>query len=112
MTVVGARIVMELRGVSCLPLESAPQSKKSITCSRTFGTGTPSLSDLREAVAIYTTRIAEKLRRGRLAAGVITVPGGLAHHRRPLEHERAGGEEEGHPVRRPRPPQPHRRRDR
>src|SRR4028118_88851 len=33
MTVVGARVVMELRGVSCLPLESCPPSKKSLTCS-------------------------------------------------------------------------------
>jgi DNA polymerase V len=73
MTVVGARVVMELRGVSCLPLESCPPSKKSLTCSRTFGKSTPSLSDLREAVAYYATRVAEKLRRGRLAAGVVTI---------------------------------------
>ncbi len=73
MTVVGARIVMELRGVSCLPLEVCPPPKKSLTCSRTFGKATPALSDLREAVALYTTRVAEKLRRGRLAASVITV---------------------------------------
>jgi len=73
MTVVGARIVMELRGVSCLPLEVCPPSKKSLTCSRSFGKSTPALSDLREAVAYFTTRVAEKLRRGRLAAGVITV---------------------------------------
>ena len=73
MTVVGARVVMELRGVSCLPLESCPPSKKALTCSRTFGKSTPALSDLREAVAYYATRVAEKLRRGRLAAGVVTV---------------------------------------
>jgi DNA polymerase V len=73
MTVVGARVVMELRGVSCLPLESCPPSKKSLTCSRTFGRSTPSLSDLREAIAYYATRVAEKLRRGKLAAGVVTV---------------------------------------
>ena len=72
MTVVGARVVMELRGVSCLPLEVCPPSKKSLTCSRSFGKSTPALSDLREAVAYFTTRVAEKLRRGRLAAGVIT----------------------------------------
>jgi DNA polymerase V len=73
MTVVGARVVMELRGVSCLPLEVCPPSKKSLTCSRSFGKSTPALSDLREAVAYFTTRVAEKLRGGRLAAGVITV---------------------------------------
>lgn len=73
MTVVGARIVMELRGVSCLPLEVCPSPKKSLTCSRTFAKATPSLTDLREAVALYTTRVAEKLRRARLAASVLTV---------------------------------------
>lgn len=64
---------MELRGGSCILLESCPPSKKSLTCSRTFGKSPPALSDLREAVAYYTTRVAEKLRRGRLAAGVVTV---------------------------------------
>lgn len=73
MTVVGARIVMELRGVNCMPLEVCPPSKKSLTCSRTFGKATPSLTDLREAVSLYTTRVAEKLRRARLATGVVTV---------------------------------------
>jgi DNA polymerase V len=66
MTVVGARVVMELRSVSCLPLETCPPLKKSLTCSRSFGKSTSALSDLREAVAYFTTRVAEKLRRGRL----------------------------------------------
>lgn len=73
LTVVGARIVEELRGVSCLPLEICPSQKKSITCSRSFGMVTQSLEHLREAVAVYMTRAAEKLRRARLAAGVVTV---------------------------------------
>lgn len=73
MTVVGARIVEELRGHSCVPLEYCPPAKKSITCSRSFGRLTESLEDLREAVAVYLTKAMEKLRRGKLAAGVITV---------------------------------------
>jgi DNA polymerase V len=73
MTIVGARIVEELRGISCLPLEQCPQQKKSITCSRSFGLPVESLAELREAVAVYMTRAAERLRRGRLAAGVVTV---------------------------------------
>jgi DNA polymerase V len=72
-TIVGARIVEELRGVSCLPLEQCPQQKKSITCSRSFGLPVESLHELREAVAVYMSRAAERLRRGRLAAGVVTV---------------------------------------
>jgi DNA polymerase V len=73
MTVVGARIVMELRGISCLPLEECPPPKKSITCSRSFGIYIESLSEIREAVAVYTTRVGERLRRAGLAASVITV---------------------------------------
>lgn len=73
MTVIGARIVEELRGNSCLPLESCPQPKKSLTCSRSFGRMVETLSDLREAVASFTIRVAERLRKNQLAAGAITV---------------------------------------
>ncbi|HEX8650033.1 MAG TPA: Y-family DNA polymerase [Pyrinomonadaceae bacterium] len=73
MTVVGARIVEELRGVRCLSIEQYPQQKKSVTCSRTFGLLVESLDSLREAVAAYTSRVAERLRRARLAASVVTV---------------------------------------
>jgi hypothetical protein len=55
MTVVGARIVAELRGVRCFALEQCPQQKKSVTCSRSFGVFVESLDELREAVAVYTT---------------------------------------------------------
>lgn len=73
MTVVGARIVEELRGVSCLPLEKCPQGRKSVTCSRSFGVLVESLEELREAVAAYMTKAAERLRRSHFAAGVVTV---------------------------------------
>lgn len=73
MGVVGLRIVLELRGVSCLPLELCPTAKKSITVSRSFGHSVESLTELKEAVATYTSRAAEKLRRDQLGAGVLTV---------------------------------------
>jgi DNA polymerase V len=73
MTVVGARIVEKLRGVSCLPLEQCPSKKKSVTCSRSFGVPVESLAELREAVALYLSRAAERLRRFRLVAAVVTV---------------------------------------
>ena len=73
MTVVGLRTVTELRGTPCIPLEITPPNKKLITVSRSFGSATPSLDELRAAVAFYTARAAEKLRRQRLAAGTITV---------------------------------------
>lgn len=73
LTVVGARIVEELRGVRCLPIEECPQQKKSLTCSRSFGATVETLEEMREAVASYTSRAAERLRRARLAASVVTV---------------------------------------
>jgi DNA polymerase V len=73
LTVVGARLVEELRGKSCLPLESCPPAKKSLTCSRSFGQLVESLTGLRAAVATFTIRVAERLRKHQLAAGAITV---------------------------------------
>ena len=73
MTVVVARIVEELRGVRCLPLEMCPRAKRSVTCSRSFGEPTGSPEDLHDAVALYTERAAERLRRAALAASVVTV---------------------------------------
>jgi DNA polymerase V len=73
MGVVRLRLVMELRGVSCLDLEQCPPTKQSLTCSRAFGTCIHTLAAMEEAVSVYTSRVAEKLRRGRLAATVLTV---------------------------------------
>jgi len=44
-----------------------------ITVSRSFGAATSSLDELRAAIAFYTARAAEKLRRQKLAAGTLTV---------------------------------------
>ena len=71
LTVVGARIVMELKGVSCLPLEKAPSSKKSIVTSRSFGQPVTAVSDLREAVITFASRAAVKLREQNLEAGAL-----------------------------------------
>jgi DNA polymerase V len=71
--IVGLRLVWELRGISCLPLERCPPPKQSLMVSRSFGRPITTLSEMREAVATYTTRAAEKLRRSHMAAGVLTV---------------------------------------
>jgi DNA polymerase V len=71
--IVGLRLVTELRGVSCLDLEECPAPKQSLTCSRAFGQLISTLADMEEAVSSYTSRVAEKLRRERLAATVVTV---------------------------------------
>ena len=73
MGVVGERLVRELNGVSCLPLEDCPPPKQGITVSRSFGRPVTSLSEMREAIAAYTARAAEKLPGERLAATVLTV---------------------------------------
>lgn len=67
------RTVLELQGISCLPLDLCPAPKKGITCSRSFGRPVVALSELQEAVATYTTRAAEKLRREGVIAPVLSV---------------------------------------
>jgi DNA polymerase V len=73
MGIVGLRLVMELRGVSCLDLDQCPAPKQSLTCSRAFGKLIHTLAEMEEAISVYTSRVAEKLRRERLAATVLTV---------------------------------------
>lgn len=73
LTVKGLRLVWELRGISCLPLELFEKPKKGLCCSRSFGQGIKRIEDLREAVAMHATRAGEKLRRQRLAASHVTV---------------------------------------
>ncbi len=63
LTVVGARMVLELQGISCLPLALLHAPKKQIIASRAFGAKQTALPPLLEAVAFYATRAAEKLRR-------------------------------------------------
>lgn len=73
MGVVGLRLVMELRGVSCLELEQGPAPKQGITCSRAFGKSVTTLDEMEEAVSSYVERAAEKLRTERLAVTTMTV---------------------------------------
>ncbi len=72
-SVVLERTVTELRGVPCIALEEAPPDRKSIMASRSFGKAVETRQELEEAVASYTARAAEKLRRQSLAAGRLTV---------------------------------------
>ena len=73
LTVVGERIVLELRGISCMPLECEPKPKQGIICSKTFGREVSRLAELQEAVATYTARAAEKLRSQQTLASSLTV---------------------------------------
>lgn len=71
--VVLLRTVLELRGIACIPLQLAPMPRKSITCSRSFGRRVTTIQELKEAIATYTSRAAEKLRRERLVASALQV---------------------------------------
>lgn len=73
LTVVGARLAGELRGVNCLPLELAPDPKRSITCSRSFGATVTEKEVLREAIYQFLIRATEKLRRSNLTAHALTI---------------------------------------
>lgn len=73
MGVVGARTLLELRGVPCLGLESQPAGRKSAVVSRSFRWPLEDRRQLREAVAVFAGRAAEKLRQGGLVAGALTV---------------------------------------
>ncbi len=73
LTVTGARIALELRGIKCLPFEFIQTKKHNITCSRSFGQTVSEYSDLKEAVLYFLTRAAEKMRKHALAANAVTV---------------------------------------
>lgn len=73
MTVAGARVVEDLRGVSCLPLELVAPARRSLITSRTFGWCVETLRELRETVAFFTESAAGRLRGHRLAAAAVTV---------------------------------------
>jgi DNA polymerase V len=73
LTIRGLRLVWELRGVSCLPLEVFEKPKQGICCSRAFGRVVMTLEELGEAVSMHAARGGEKLRRQRLAASHLTV---------------------------------------
>jgi DNA polymerase V len=62
LTVVGQRIVMELRGISCLAIEDVAPAKKIIGTAKSFGTPLETLGELREPLGTYVSRVAEKLR--------------------------------------------------
>jgi DNA polymerase V len=49
----GLRLVWELRGIPCLPLEVFEQPRKGPCCSRSFGRPVMTVEDLGEAVAMH-----------------------------------------------------------
>jgi DNA polymerase V len=73
LTIKGLRLVWELRGISCLPLEVFEKPRKGLCCSRSFGRPVFTLEELCESIAKHATRGGEKLRRQHLAATHLTA---------------------------------------
>jgi DNA polymerase V len=73
LTVTGLRTVLELRGMSCLNLETAAPPRKSIVCSRSFGREVFSETDLAEALSSYVAAASERLRKQNGLASYLEV---------------------------------------
>ena len=71
--VVGERLIKELNGIPCIEMKDPLETKKMIATTRMFGKPVTELKFLKEAVAAYTSRAAEKLRRQFSAAKFIDV---------------------------------------
>ena len=71
--VVGVRLVKELRGEAAKDMEEDLVNKKMIATTRMFGSPVTDINDIKEAVATYASRAAEKLRRQHGAAKWISV---------------------------------------
>lgn len=71
--VVGARLVRELKGIASNQMEDELINKKMIATTRMFGESVTDIKSIKEAVATYASRAAEKLRRQHGAAKMISV---------------------------------------
>lgn len=72
LTVVGQRMVYELRGEPTLPIEPERPDRKMICCSRSFDQATNRLDDLTEAITTFISQAAFKLRsQDQVAGGVV-----------------------------------------
>ena len=73
MSVMGLRTVFELREIPCVSIDSSHPDKKSIVCSRSFGRVTNSLQFVKEAIALFTSKAAEKMRKQNSAAHILHI---------------------------------------
>lgn len=73
MGIVGIRLLRELNGISCLPLELAPKPKQATCVSRSFQDPVKSLEQMKEALATHATSAAAKLRKQQQNTTAITI---------------------------------------
>ncbi|MGQ1397973.1 Y-family DNA polymerase [Acinetobacter baumannii] len=68
-SIVMARTIYELQGISCIEIEHTPPSKKQIVASRSFGGRVTELTDLKEAISMYAQDACKRLRDDGLLCG-------------------------------------------
>ncbi|HTB52871.1 MAG TPA: Y-family DNA polymerase [Ferruginibacter sp.] len=71
--VTGVRLLKELKGETANEMEEELVNKKMIMTTRMFGNPVNSINDIKEAIATYTSKAAEKLRRQNSAAAIISI---------------------------------------
>ena len=71
--VLGAKTVMELRGISCIKLDTEEAKRKSCCVSRSFGKKVESLEKLKESITTHCLNAAEKIRNDKQKTRSITV---------------------------------------
>jgi DNA polymerase V len=71
--IVGVRLIKELKGMPCIPMKDPLEIKTMIATTRMFGRPVHELNDLKEAVATYASRAAEKIRRQHCATTFLDV---------------------------------------
>lgn len=72
-TVMGLRTAHELRGRDCYLAEGVPEEQKSMLISRSFGQPITERERLKQTIAVFVTRLAEKLRAKKLKTNSICV---------------------------------------
>jgi DNA polymerase V len=73
LTVVGSRLVQELRGNSCIDLQTDLENRKQILSSRSFGQRVQDIEHLKESIAHHISIASEKLRSQNLVCQSLTV---------------------------------------
>ncbi len=72
-SIVMARTINELHGISCLEIEDTPPSKKQIIKSCSFGAKVTELIDLQEAIAMHAQEACKRLRDDESLCGCLIV---------------------------------------
>tara|TARA_B100000700_G_scaffold291070_1_gene349769 strand:- start:50 stop:1327 length:1278 start_codon:yes stop_codon:yes gene_type:complete len=71
--VLGAKTVMELRGITCIDLETEETRRKSCCVSRSFGKKVESLDKLKESITTHCLNAAEKIRIDKQTTRAVTI---------------------------------------